>query len=70
MNSDYCTDSCLDGYFEMTVDNLQLCGTCNDSCKTCQTSAFQCTSCNEETPFLIEEKCQKSCPTGYFEIDD
>ena len=54
----------------MTVDNLQLCGTCNDNCKTCQTSAFQCTSCNEETPFLIEEKCQKSCPTDYFEIDD
>ena len=53
----------------MTVNNLQLCGTCDDNCKTCQTSKSQCTSCDEENPFLVEERCLKSCSSDYFEID-
>ena len=66
-----CWASCPSGYFIDRVDPKS-CRQCSFLCKTCQSTIFNCTSCNSPDEVLLYNQtsnkysCESSCPIGYF----
>ncbi|KAL4432734.1 hypothetical protein ABPG74_011555 [Tetrahymena malaccensis] len=53
-----CLDKCPEGYYQ---NDVFICQKCGPQCKTCQSSANNCTSCQYTTQFLYQGNCLQSC---------
>lgn len=62
-----CLTYCPSGYYASV--NIGVCDLCDQSCLTCSSVSFNCTSCpknNPNTEYLYNYACVASCPTGYY----
>ena len=48
---------CMDGYYEVTSDNAELCKVCHYSCKTCE-AANSCVTCASDRSLDTTCKCK------------
>jgi len=58
-----CANGCKEGQFLDT--HLLKCSSCLSTCKTCDESAGNCTSCSRDK-ILHRNKCLSTCPDGYY----
>ncbi|KAL4503394.1 hypothetical protein ABPG72_001000 [Tetrahymena utriculariae] len=58
---DQCTE-CISGYYL----KQKMCQKCSEKCLECDQDSNQCIKCNKQT-YLINNKCQESCPLGYYQ---
>jgi hypothetical protein len=48
------------------ADVNYICYACDSSCKTCSQSATNCTSCFATSPYILNNTCYSTCPSGYY----
>ncbi|KAL4454178.1 hypothetical protein ABPG74_012135 [Tetrahymena malaccensis] len=69
LQDNLCVQQCKQGYYSQSVNGINTCLKCSDTCLQCSLQAEKCLSCSNEK-VLYNDKCLTQCPKDYIKTNN